>query len=736
MRTFTLAVFVSLMAVPVSLGQGRIVIEPGPRDRRSNVDTRYLRVNAEITDGVAVTTISQSFYNPHRWPVEGKYVFPLPDGVAVGDFKMTAAGKTLHGEVLDKDQARRTDEEIVRRTRDPGLLEYLGKRLYQTSVFPIAANDTVNVEMRYSQTLTEQGGLGQFLYPLRQPGSPPPIGELMVNLKIKSTLPLTSVFCPSHPAAVSRTSDREATISYEQTNVRPDRDFAAYYQRADAQFGLSLIARRDAGEEGYFLLRLSPRVEIADEGVAAKDIVFVVDVSGSMAGDKIAQTRRALEFCVNSLRPADRFNILAFSTEVRPFRDKLVEASPDVQKSAVDFTRELQALGGTNINQALQTALANDPRDSERPYLVVFMTDGEPTVDVTDPEQIVKAVEEKNAGKARFHVLGVGTELNPRLLDKLAEITRGTGDYCTETEELELKLSAFVGRLADPLLTDMNVQVDGIKTFDVYPKTLPDLFRGNDVLVLGRYDGDGRHRVRLRGQSAKGDTELTYDAEFPKLDRGAEFLPRLWANRKVAYLLDQLRLHGENKEVVDEIVRLAKRHGIVTPYTSALILEEQMAGQPSREGVLYSFSRRRFAESPRASGASGGGGGGRGLFQDDDEDGAVAESKEMSALQAVGYVGDASDDFDQGEGGAPKPIRHVGDKTFLFDGKRYVDSAWDEKAEPKQIEAFSDAYFEMLKRHPELAPYLTLGDRVLVVFDGQVIEVTPPKAEPPKEHAP
>ncbi len=733
MRNVFLAIFAGLVAMPAAFGQGRLIIEPMPPDRRSNVETKYLRINAEITDGVAVTSISQSFYNPHRWPIEGKYVFPLPDGVAVGDFKMTAGGKTLHGEVLDKDQARRTYEEIVRRTRDPGLLEYLGKRLYQTSVFPIPANDTVNVEMRYSQTLTEQGGLGQFLHPLRQPGTPAPIGELTINVKIKSSLPLTSVFCPSHPAAVSRTSDREATISYEQTNVRPDRDFAAYYQRADSQFGLSLLARRDAGEEGYFLLRLSPRVEIEEERVAAKDIVFVVDVSGSMAGDKIAQTRRALEFCVNSLRPQDRFNILAFSTEVRPFREKLVEATPEVQKSASEFTRELQALGGTNIHQALQTALENDPRDGQRPYLVVFMTDGEPTVDVTDPEQIVKAVKDKNAGEARFHVLGVGTELNPRLLDKLAEATRGTGDYCTETEELELKMSAFVRRLADPLLTDLSVEVAGIKTFDVYPKALPDLFRGNDIIVLGRYDGEGKHTVRLRGKSAQGTSELTYDAEFPKLDRGADFLPRLWANRKVAYLLDQLRLHGENKEVVDEIVRLAKRHGIVTPYTSALIIEEepQWAGRIPGGELAPAFSRRRV---PGSAGARGGGGGG--LFQDDEGHGAVAASKSIRASQQAGQLRDdheadmpAWDGNDAAGGARVVPIRHVEGKTFIYDGKRYVDSAWDEKAEPRKVAAFSDAYFALLKQHPELAPYLTLGESVLVAFDGKVIEITPPPAE-------
>jgi len=380
----------------------------------------------------------------------------------------------------------------------------------------------------------------------------------------------------------------------------------------------------------------------------------------------------------------------------------------------------MEAVGGTNINQALLAALEADPRDDARPYLIVFMTDGEPTVDVTDPGQILKNVAEKNSRRVRFHVLGVGTEVNTHLLDKLAEMNRGTRDYCTENEELELKLSAFVGRLANPVLTDIVLKIDGLRTSDVYPQQIPDLFRGNDILVLGRYEGDGHRAVKVTGRLPDETATLTYEGEFPERNSHNDFLPRLWANRKVAYLLDQIRLHGRSQELVDEVIRLATRYGIVTPYTSALILEDerQLAfGVHATLGGQFRDLARRGAPGPR---------GGAGRLGTATGGIAVTESRDLAQSMALGYVGleEATeagfvDDFGHAV------IRRVGDKTFVLAEGRYVDSTWDGKAQPKKITAFSDEYFELLRAHPQLAPYLAIAERVLTVFEGQVYEIVP-----------
>lgn len=728
-----------------AFGQGTVVIrEPVPHPRwpqrvtTTPLHLKYQRINVEITDGVAVTHVQQTFTNPLSSQVEGTYVFPLPEGVAVGDFAMTIDGKTLKGEVLEKDRARQTYEEIVRRTRDPGLLEFLGNRLYQASIFPIRPNGVLDVKIQYSQTLTEQSGLGAFQHPLRtQAQTAGEIDELTFNVKLKSSLPLMSVFCPTHSCAVNRPNDREATVSFEQTNFRPDRDIVVYYQRSDKQFGISVLTHRQAGEDGYFLLRISPRVEIDESQIQPKDIAFVIDTSGSMKGDKMAQTQRALKFCVNSLRDGDRFNIFGFSTDVRPFRDGLVTANADVRKAGVEFAEKLEALGGTNINQALQAALAADPRDATRPYLIVFMTDGQPTVDVTNPDEILKRVGEKNSQRVRFHVFGVGTDVNTHLLDKLAEQNRGARDYCVEGEDLELKLSGFVGRLSSPVLTDLKLTLEGLGARDVYPKTLPDLFRGNDLVVMGRYGESGHKHLRLDAQLRGKSTPLDSESDFPSLSAANDFLPRLWANRKVGYLLDEIRLHGRNSELVDEVVRLAKRYGIVTPFTSALILEDERplaAGQPAPAAPGLWRAGLRDSEG-RAAGTDIGGGRGavRGLGYGGATDAAgkpaVSNSVKLAETKSRESVGalDEDDTRLKKEKDGQALIRRVGERSFALEDGRYVDLAWDRKATPEKIAAFSDAYFDLLRKNPVLSACFAIGDRILIVVGDKVYEIEPAK---------
>ncbi len=732
----------SWLAVAAASAQGNVIVphppilpdRPPGRVITTPLEVRYQRIYADVTDGVAVVEVKQTFRNPLRHLVEGQYVFPLPEGAAVGDFEMKVNGKVMKGEVLDKDAARRTYEEIVRRTRDPALLEFLGNRLYQTSIFPISAGGEVDVRLTYTRTLLEQGGLGLLEHPLRPRGGSETsalIGELTVQVKLKSTLPLTSVFSPSHKCDVRRGDDHQAVVSFEQTNVRPDRDFALYYQRKDAQFGLSLLTYRSPGEPGYFLLRISPRVETAAYQVQPKDIAFVVDTSGSMGGDKIAQTRRALRFAIQSLAPQDRFNILTFSTDVRPFRDGLVAADADVRAAAAEFAEQIQAVGGTNINQALLRALHDNPRDPSRPYLIVFMTDGQPTVDVTDPEQILRSVSGQNpdgSQQVRMHVLGVGSDVNTHLLDKLAEASRGARDYCTETEDLELKLSAFVTRLANPVLTDLTLSFGGLKTEDVYPRELPDLFRGNDIVVLGRYQNGDRQALTLEGRLLGERRQFSFDGDFSQPGRANEFLPRLWANRKVAYLLDEIRLHGSNRELVDEVIRLATRYGIVTPYTSALVLEDERPLASGIENTIREHLRRggegtrlRVARAGRAIGGEGG------AAAPATGADATKASAELGQQLALGYIADANDKFGLDDAASPGLLRFVGDRAFLWDdaNQRYIDTTWDGRAAARQVQAFSDEYFRLLSDKPELARYLALAEHMLLVVGGEVIEIIP-----------
>lgn len=725
-----LAVLALLGAVE-ALAQGTVIIDrPVPHPRwpqrvtTTPLELRDQTVEIEITEGAAVTTLQQTFRNPLMHTVEGEYVFPLPRDVAVGEFAMTMSGRTLMGEVLDADQARQTYEQIVRRARDPGLLELLGARLYRARVFPIPAGGVVEAKLQYSTTLSESAGLGLLRHPLATAQVGSPIERLLIRARVRSTEPLASVFCPSHTAEITRAGDREALVTVEQHQVWPDRDFLLYYQRKDAAYGLSLLTHRSAGESGYFLLRLSPRVELGREHVQPKDIAFVVDTSGSMAGAKIAQLRRALRYCIETLAPEDRFNILAFSTSVRPLREGLITATSEMKEAARSFVDGLEAGGGTNIDAALRTALEADPRDEQRPYLVVFMTDGLPTVEVTDPQQILRNVEQRNRRRVRFHVLGVGSDVNVELLDRLAETNRGSRDYCTEKEELEIKLTGLAARLSSPLLTDLTLAIEGAGLADAYPSQIPDLFRGGEIVVLGRYGVPGHHLVRLKGRTREGEQTIQYEATFPERARENEFLPRLWATRKIAYLLDQIRLHGESSELKAEVVKLATRHGIVTPYTAALIVEDERplarAGAPTADAIIAGGLRASGAGTPGRGRPEPRGGG---LSPPNPRMGGAIESRELAMDLHRAALGSDVDAL-RSDG---LLIRHVGERTFVLDGKRWVDSLWDGKSETRKIEAFGDEYFELLKERPELARCLALGDRVVVVLDGQAYEVLPPQ---------
>jgi Ca-activated chloride channel family protein len=743
------------MLTSPALGQGLVIIQPDrrlppPPPRDTQLEIRYQRVYAEITDGVAVTTVKQTFRNPLDREVEGTYVFPLPEGAAVGDFAMTVNGKTLRGEVLDVDKARETYEAIVRQAQDPGLLELLDSRMYRARVFPIVPRGDVEVELRYSQTLPEQGGLGEFRHPLRSalPGDRK-IGELVVHVKLRGQLPLSTIFSPSHTCDVQRDGDKAASVSYEQRDVRPDRDFQLYYQRQDAQFGLVVLTHRVAGEPGYFMLRLAPRVE-QGAAVMPKDIAFVLDTSGSMSGGKLDQVKRAMKACLDGLSPADRFAVFTFSTDVRGFREGLVAATPELRAAAGKYVDDLQHSGGTNIHAALKAALAANPGDAERPYLVVFMTDGQPTVEVTDVDALLKQVADTNKRAVRFHVLGVGTDVNTRLLDRLAEDTRGTREYCVEGEDLELKLSGLVGRLAEPVLRELALRYDDLKASDVYPRRLPDLFRGTDLVVLGRYEGHGRREVRLDGQSVGGPVTLVYEGEFPENQPAADFLPRLWATRKVAYLLDELRLHGPNPELIDEVKRLAKRYQIVTPYTAALILEDTpLARAPGRGEQLREASLGiggRPADVPGGPMAMGGLGGGR---RDGGGDMRLYFSSQaraagtgapasvaapraaetgVSAVEASRVLADMKANVADADALADEePIRTVGTRVFVRDGERWLDTTWDGKQETQRVTAFSPEYFELLKKDKTLARCLAIGKHVVVVVGDTIYEIVPPE---------
>ncbi|UCE61648.1 MAG: VWA domain-containing protein [Phycisphaerales bacterium] len=709
--------------------------------RNATLEVRTHRVEASIVDGVTVTNVDQVFFNPYDRTVEGTYIFPLEDDIALSKFSMFVNGKEIEGKLLGVEEARRTYESIVRQMRDPALLEYIGTRMFQARIFPINPKSEVRVRLSYTQMLETENGLAHYRYPLNtKRHSATPVGNVSVSVNVTSSVPIKSVFSPSHKIGVSRPSDYRVAASFEDKHVYSNKDFELYYSLGDKEFGLTVLTHRQAGEDGFFLARIAPPANLDAADVMPKDITFVVDTSGSMAGQKINQAKKALQFCLDNLNKEDRFNIVPFSHEAMAFRNKLVEVTRDNVAEAGRFVEELGAAGGTNINDALLAALqANPAPEAARPYMIVFLTDGMPTIGVTDTTEILKNVRVENSEQIRLFVFGVGHDVNTHLLDLLAEQNDGTRDYVDPDEDLELKLSSFYRKVEHPVLAGLALSYGGLKVLDMYPPKLGDLFSGSELVVVGRYGGAGSYAVELTGTRRGKYERFVYETSFPSESQPHEFLQRLWATRKVGYLLDEMRLHGENRELKDTIVQLATRYGIVTPYTAYLVTEP---GEITRRGgrrdnwladtvaaspaLHRSAKKRRETRRSRSASSSD-----QSRLQPSFGPVAVEESKEADALKRLGRDGSLpyADSASGGRGNSASEratVSRVGTRTFYHVGDRWIDSTYDGKTETRKVELFSQAYFDLIRQDSRLGKCFALGERVIVVVNGTVYEATPP----------
>ncbi len=773
MRAFTtsvaaaVVVLASLLAPP-AWANGIVIEDPtgvpqapvGPR--RAPVVLVSHEVEAVLHDRVADVVVEQTFRNRTDARLEGVYLFPLPEGASVQRFAMTMGGKMVEGEVIAADEARRVYQSIVQRRRDPGLLEYAGRGLYRARVFPIEPRGEIRVRLTFQQVLPEDAGTLEFRYPLatdRLNGEP--VERVSVDVRIESDADVKAVYSPSHPVAVTREGDRKARASWERSGARSDRDFLLYVGRSPEAVGFSLVSHKGAAEDGTFLAVIAPQVAVADADRVPKDVVFVLDTSGSMDGGKIVQARRAISAGIEVLRPGDRFNVIAFSSGVQPFRDGLVAADAEAKKAARAWLEDRYASGGTNIEGALLQALST--RSGGRLFHVVFVTDGQPTIGERNPDAIVREALAQNPSKARVFTFGVGGDLDVGLLDRIAEGTGGTRDYVTSGEDLEISTGRFYAKVDSPVLADVKVDL-GPGVYDVYPQRLPDLFSGQQVVLFGRYREAGARTVGLTGNVNGKPVSFEFQGAL-KADAGPAFLPRLWAQRKVAYLLDDVRLHGANAEVVSEITRLATRFAIVTPYTSGLVVEdaELEAGRRLRgTGAAAGLGQLGGDSGGQFGGASGSVPPGlrapTGLTPPPPywpgppnttpsdpaqppapttpmapPTGAPAASKPVEESLRLRKAEDAKDAESAGEaGGSSATVKTVGTRTFarMPDG-RWADTAWDRKAETKKVEAWSEAYMALLSKGDEIARILSLGDRVVFVLDGTVYEVVPaPGAAP------
>src|SRR6266704_614379 len=532
--------------LPCARGDGFIVIErpiwvPPGHFPFAPLEVSSHHVEVKIDGQVAVTSIDQEFYNPNDQRLEGTYMFPVPKGAHIDKFSMEIGGKMVDAELLPAEKARQIYEDIVRKMRDPALLEYAGRDLFKVRVFPIEPRSRKPIKISYTELLRSDTGTVTYSYPLStEKFSAQPINSLSVKVEVKSEQPLASIYSPSHKVEIKRDGANRAVIGYESKDERPDTDFQLVYSSEARDVGLSLLSHKPDADDGYFLLLAAPTV--AKEATPApKDIVFVVDTSGSMAGAKLNQAKKALEFCVENLNAEDRFEIVRFSTEAEPLFGKLVDADSEHRKRASNFIADLKPIGGTAISDALQSALKARTEKTDRPFVIIFLTDGLPTVGTRNPDEIVAEV--KKAGNARIFSFGIGSDVNTQLLDQIAEGTRAFSQYVLANEDLEVKVSNFYTRIKEPALTNLRLEFSGgVRTSKMYPAELPDLFKGDQLVVTGRYTGSGEVEAKLTGIANGREQTFTYKVRFDDRNSTHEFVPRLWATRRVGFLLDEIRM--------------------------------------------------------------------------------------------------------------------------------------------------------------------------------------------------
>jgi Ca-activated chloride channel family protein len=722
------------------------------------LEVTYHHVTVDINDQVATTSVDQEFYNPNPRQLEGTYLFPLPSGSHIDKFAMDVNGTMMEAELLAADKARSLYEDIVRKARDPALLEYVGRDAFKVRIFPIEPNSRKRVKITYTQLLKSDSGLTEFTYPLNtEKFSARPLKDVSIKINLTCQQALKGVYCPSHNAEIRREGDRKATIGFEDHNVRPDTDFKLIFSQDPKEIGINLLTYRTGSDDGYFLLMASPGNTTKSQAPLPKDITFVLDTSGSMAGAKMDQAKKALNFCLANLNESDRFEVVRFSTETEPLFEKLVPASKENIDKATRFVKDLKAIGATAIDEAMKKALSYQ-HDESRPYVIIFLTDGQPTIGETREDNIVANIQ-KIGPNIRIFSFGIGTDVNTHLLDRIADGTKAFSTYVLPEEDLEVKLSNFYTKIKEPVLSNVQVAFtgEGIKASQIYPNVMPDLFKGQMLFAFGRYSGHGNGAVRISGSLGGEKREYAADVKFTESDTTNAFIPRLWATRRVGWLLDEIRLHGESKELKDEVTRLAREHGIVTPYTAFLIMEDErrrgvpVAAQNLREMAAdreVSLRAKSFYESAKDEAVaearrSGGqavanadalGGLKQSTNEQQQQNGAAAPLSKAGGYALPGQAGagaTASTATAQPNYGYrtaqnyAQQVKVINGRAFYQNGENWTDSTIQSKQNAKRVEITfgSDEYFALLKKYPQVAQWMSLGNNVDVLLDDTVYSV-------------
>jgi len=669
-----------------------------------------ISVDALIRNQIAEVTVTQTIFNPGDRSLEVEIFFPLPDKGAVQDFILMVDGKEVPGELLEKNEAQRIFEGIVRSKRDPALMEYVGYGLFKTRVFPIGIREKRKISVSYTQICNRKLNTINFSYPFgTQKFSARALEHVFLNVRIQSTEPLKTVFSPSDNIKVKRIDDHNVQVNMEKNYVIPDHDFKLTLGIDNSSVGTTVLSYKPKkNEDGYFMLMASPAIKKTSTKEILKTIVFVLDKSGSMAGKKLEQSINALEFMINNLNNGDLFNIITYDNRVHQFKPELESFDNKSHQDALDFIRTISSGGGTNINEALTSAM-NILKDDSRPAYVLFLTDGLPTVGTVNEMEIARNCKSVNKIMARVFSFGVGYDVNARLLDRISEQNYGISEYVKPNENLETVLGSFYNNISAPVLTKIKISIDNTRIDETYPKDIPDIFKGNQLVWIGRYSTPGNKNIRITGFEGNDLKTIEFQAVLNSNNDGNShaYLEKIWATRKVGYIIDQIDLHGKNDELVNELVKLSKDYGILTPYTSFLAREDV-----DLNNVVTNIrsTNSSLEQLNVVSGVSGN-----------------AQRATKKAYKEAVISEKATIAYDiEGKATEINTVKNIGPRTFYWKNNNWTESTLSNNDidEAVVIKQFSESYFELAKgQTADINQCLSIEENVLVRVNGRVYNI-------------
>ncbi|MFG0325957.1 MAG: VIT domain-containing protein [Phycisphaerales bacterium JB037] len=705
----------------------RIIVPP---DAQFPIQLSVVSAEVTIVDQVATTTLRMTVSNPASRVQEAELIAPVPDGAAIRYFKLEGLGGDGGARLLPKDEARRIYEDIVRRMQDPAILEFAGYGFIRSNIFPVPPQGTQTIVLTYEQLLEAEGDRVDYLLPRTQSLADTGI-EWRIDLTIRASRPIATIYSPSHDLAIEKNA-REHRVSVAKPHEPGSVALSIVRQPAGEDFAATVIAYPDPalGENsGYFMLLAAPPAP--DEALRLpREVTIVLDRSGSMRGEKLAQATESALQIIEALGPDEYFNIIAYSDTIDPFADKPVQRGEQSVQLARDYLKNIQAIGGTNIHDALAEALRPQPRPGTLP-IVLFLTDGLATIGRTKEADIAKLIDTANPHQRRVFTFGVGFDVNAPLLTRLARDSRAVSTFVLPDQSVEVKVGEVFKKLAGPVLawpeftgSDPSHLGNGRFT-QVLPAELPDLFAGDQLVVVGRYDNLRHGTLQIEGKV--GDRVRTFSVPFHARDASMKnaFVPRLWATRRIGVLTEAVRRLGEQgtvasndprmTELVDEIVHLSTEFGILTEYTAFLADED--AGEMARRDIAAGATRalRERAVLDRSGMAA--------VNQEMNLNAQTAAARPMSPSE--GYLDARMNRVQLGQA-----VQQNADRALVRRATRWIDSRLigQETADPDETIAFaSTRYFELADELAATGRQSLLANRgeVYLLHRGQRILVEP-----------